>query len=113
MKNSTLSTLRNACTLEAVVTLNYYACKERKLEDATKTALTDLAKTKATLELLGLYTDYSLTCAIEVYNALSEDDKTAFRQNYGYSFSFNFYYIEDMIRRLQAKEIGVIDITLG
>jgi hypothetical protein len=65
------------------------------------------------LELLGLYSDYSLQTARDLYTTLSEEDKTAFRQNYGYSFSFNFYYIEDMLRRLDANEISVTDIVLG
>ena len=113
MKNSTFLTLRNAGTLEAVITLNYYACKERKLEEETGKALTKLSETKAILELIGLYSDYSFYSAKEFYTSLSEADKASFRQNYGYSFSFNFYYIEDMLRRLEAKEISVTDITLG
>lgn len=113
MNNSTFLKLRNACTLEAVITLNYYACKERKLEEYTAKALTKLSETSAMLKLLGLYSDYSLQTARDLYTTLSEENKTAFREEYGYSFSINFYYIEDMLRRLEAKEISVTDIVLG
>ena len=113
MKNSTFLNLRNASTLEAVVTLNYYAHKERKTEERTQKALTKLSETKAILELLGLYTSYSLQTAIDLYKSLSDDDKTEFRANYGYSFSIDFYYIEDLIRRLEDNTINYTDVILN
>ena len=79
MKNLTLTNLRNAETLEAITLLNYYACRFNKLEEQSANALTALSQTKSILELLGLYSDFTITRSIEIYTSLSAEDIEAFR----------------------------------
>ena len=111
MKNLTLTNLRNAETLEAITLLNYYSNQFNKVDDPNNSALTLFSQTKSVLELLGLYSDLTITRSIEIYTSLSAEDIDAFKLSYGYSFRFSYYFIDNMVDRFNSKEIGIVEIA--
>ncbi len=113
MKTTILTSVKYAKTLEAFSLLNYYNGRYLKNEELTASGIAEYSKTKSILELLGLYSEFSLQGAIAYYKTLTDNDIDEFRNVYGYSFNLNFYYIRSLVNKLDSKEINVIDLIIS